>query len=135
MQFAYYENIMKKIVLGTAGFLGFVTSATTAFAEDINISPREGFIGANVSLSQIFNNALQIVFSAAALLVFIFLIIGAFQWIASGGDKEAVGKARGRITAALVGLLILALSFVIIRLVGNIVGVDLTNFKFPSLSQ
>jgi hypothetical protein len=38
------------------------------------------------------------------------LIWGAFEWITSGGDKDAVGKARNRILNALIGLAVLAIA-------------------------
>lgn len=108
------------------------TSTPTGRGVNVNITPPGGFIDAPID--KIIGNTLIIVFSAATLLVLVFLIIGAFQWITSGGDKEAVGKARSRITAALIGLLILALAFVIIRVVGQVLGIpNILEFKFPSL--
>lgn len=142
---------MKKItaILLTLSFLVVVPIAfadtptpapTVTGVVNINIEPLKipGVInpGANASnLSNIINNVLKIIFMVAALLVLVFLIIGAFQWIVSGGDKEAVGKARQRITAALIGLAILVLAFVILGVVGTIVGIDFLNFSFPKLTQ
>ena len=63
------------------------------------------------------------------------LITGAFNWITSGGDKENVGKARSRIINALIGLLVLALAFLIARVAGQIVHIDIFNLKIPSLDQ
>lgn len=60
-----------------------------------------------------------------ASLIFIFMIVwGAFQWIISGGDKEAVANARKRITHAIIGIFILALSFVIIGIIGYVTGFE-----------
>lgn len=59
------------------------------------------------------------------------LIIGAFEWITSGGDKEAVGKARNRIINALIGLAVLAVAFALARLGAHFVGVDISNIKIP----
>lgn len=109
------------------------TATPTPAGITIAITPPAGIISAPVSA--VVNNALVITFSAAALLVLVFLIIGAFQWIVSGGDKEAVGKARSRITAALIGLAILALSFIVVQVIGQILGVNLMEFKFPFLGK
>lgn len=125
---------MKKIALAGLALLGSLISGTKAFADvNINIQPPPGSIKGEIG--PIINNALIIVFAVAALLVLVYLIIGAFQWIVSGGDKEAVGKARARITHALVGFLILALAFVIINVVGNISGIDFLNLRLPKLGQ
>lgn len=87
------------------------------------------------NIENIINNVLKIIFMAAALLVLIFLIIGAFQWIMSGGDKEAVGKARNRITHALIGLAILVLAFVILAVIGTIIGINFLQFDIPKLTS
>jgi hypothetical protein len=48
--------------------------------------------------------------------IFLFmLIIGAIQWISSGGDKQALEGARTRISNALIGIVILFATFAIIR--------------------
>lgn len=135
---------MKKATALATSVLEFLTFTIPALAVSptppppvVNIVPPGGFIDPNVpgGISTIVNNALIILFSAAAVLVLVFLIIGAFQWITSGGDKEAVGKARSRITAALIGLAILVLAFVILQVIGGIIGVNFLNFEFPRLDQ
>lgn len=88
------------------------------------------------SLGNVITNALQIVFIAAALIALIYLIIGAFKWILSGGDKDAIGKARGTIIAALVGLTILALAFFATVLFGQVLNINILNLpSIPSLNQ
>lgn len=84
------------------------------------------------SLSNFIQNALVLVFTVGAFLVLIMLIIGAYEWIASGGDKEAVGKARNRIINALVGLLVLAIAFALVNLIGQFTGINIQNLIVPS---
>ncbi len=78
-----------------------------------------------------FYNMLQavitLVFTFAALAVLFFVVWGALEWIISGGDKESLAKAKKKITTALIGLLVLSLSFLLVTLVGKIVGIDFTN--------
>lgn len=63
---------------------------------------------------------LQIVFYIAAFLAFYFLIWGAFQYIMAQGNKENLAKARARITWALIGLIVVLLSFFIAQFAGQI---------------
>jgi len=84
------------------------------------------------SLSAFISSALVLVFTIGAFLVLIMLIVGAYEWITSGGDKEAVGKARGRIINALIGLLVLAVAYALVRLIGQFTGIQLENLKIPS---
>jgi hypothetical protein len=60
----------------------------------------------------------------AALLAFVFLILGGIQWITSGGDKTAMEGARNKITHAVVGLVIVGASWAIMALVQNFLGIS-----------
>lgn len=48
---------------------------------------------------------------------FFMLAIGAIQWITSGGDKQALEAARGRISNALIGIIILFSLFAVLDLI------------------
>lgn len=103
---------------------------------NIQITPPSQGVPPTTPVGTVITNALTIVFVVAALLVLFMLIIGAFQWITSGGDKENVGHARARITHALIGLAILALAFLIVKVVGQIVNINILDLKsLPSLGQ
>lgn len=118
--------------------LAFVGSAATvlltpitAFADDaikITAPARGGFN----SITDFIKNAITIALALAIVVVLAMLILGAFEWITSGGDKEAVGKARGRIINALIGLAILAVAFALARVGAQFVGFDIGNILIPS---
>jgi hypothetical protein len=57
-------------------------------------------------------------------LALIFLAIGGIQYMTSGGDKFAVEAARGRITAAVVGLLVVFGAWLVINVIGTFMGVE-----------
>jgi len=65
---------------------------------------------------------IRIAIIIAALMTFIFLVWGGIQWIASGGDKTKYEEARNRITAALIGLAIVALAWLLIKLISYFFG-------------
>lgn len=73
-------------------------------------------------ISNVLNKVIQLIFIVGTIGFVFMIVISAVQWIFSGGDKEAVGKARGRLTYAIIGLIILALAFVIIGTIGRITG-------------
>ncbi|OGE28326.1 hypothetical protein A2867_04930 [Candidatus Daviesbacteria bacterium RIFCSPHIGHO2_01_FULL_40_11] len=104
-----------------------------AFAQDaqdkIQIErPKAGF----VTLGNAISNILFLAFAIAALIVLIMLIIGAFEWITSGGDKENVAKARNRIINALIGLAVLAVAFALANVFAQFTGINLQNLTIPS---
>lgn len=118
---------MKKFVaISTA--LGYLITAGIVRAQSpspisINLPTNFGVPG-NTEPGDLIANALKIIFLVASLVVLFMLVIGAFQWITSGGDKEAVGKARGRITHALIGLAILALAVLIVTVVARLLNIN-----------
>jgi hypothetical protein len=131
--------IMKRLpLIGSLSLtsLVFLAQATSVFAAtDITIvSPRQG-IGPNANVGFVFSNIITIIFVVAVLMVLLYLILGAFGWITSGGDKEKVGKARGMILNALIGLAVLALAFVLWTIVGKIVNVNTSTLSLPGLGD
>ena len=66
-----------------------------------------------------------IIFIVAVILTLAYLIWGGIKWVVSGGDKTKVDEARKAIVAAIVGLVIVFLSYFILRFV---VGLFLPNF-------
>ncbi len=66
--------------------------------------------------------------------VFLFIIIiGAIGWILSGGDKAAVEAARGRITGALVGIVLLFVLFAILTVIENFFGINILTLDIGPL--
>lgn len=121
------KSEMKKLAAVGATIASFLMPVQ-AFAQSVQISrPAVGF----GSLSDFIQKALVLVFTVGAFIVLLMLIVGAYEWITSGGDKEAVGKARNRIINALIGLIILALAFALVRLIGAFTGLELTNLQIP----
>ena len=57
---------------------------------------------------------------------------GAFQWLASAGEKDALSKAQKRISNAIFGLFVIIFSYALIGIVGKIFG--LMFFHPPHLS-
>ncbi len=130
---------MKKAIFLSSTLVAFLGSASTVLAQSsVPIQIKTPPVGINPAtpVGTLLSNALTIVFVVAALAVLFMLIQGAFSWITSGGDKEKVASARKGIIAALVGLALLALAFVITRVVGQVVNLDILNLRsIPTLDK
>jgi len=83
------------------------------------------------SLGTFISSALTLAFIFAVLAVLLMMIWGAFEWITSGGDKEAVGKARGKIINALIGLAVMAVAFALFKVAGQFIGINIADFTIP----
>src|SRR5438552_17405424 len=73
------------------------------------------------SIIQTFISALLIV---AILLSLIYVIWGAIDYIMSEGDKQRIQQARQKFIFAIIGLIIVLLSFFIIGAVGDVFGIN-----------
>lgn len=121
---------MKKLAaLSSVGI--YLLSTVKVWAQTtITISPPpQGYR----TIGDFITNALSLVFIFSVLAVLIMLIWGAFEWITSGGDKDAVAKARNRILNALIGLAVLAVAFALFRLGAQFLGFpNTTSFTIPT---
>lgn len=62
----------------------------------------------------------------------LYFLWGGLQWIMAGGDKGKIDEARAKITQGLIGLGLLAASFVIVKFFQSAVGLDLLNIVWPT---
>lgn len=82
---------------------------------------RQGGEGAG-GISLVLSNLVSLIYIIAAV-VFVFMIIwGAFEWLTSGGDKEKVAAARNRLINAFIGIVLFAIAFAILKVVGTFTG-------------
>ncbi len=74
------------------------------------------------AISLFLSNLITLVYSIAGIILIVMLVWGAFEWITSGGDKEKLSSAQKRIMTAIIGIVIMALAFAIIAVVGTLTG-------------
>lgn len=70
--------------------------------------------------SEIINKFLPPIFSILGFITVIMIVISAIQFISSSGNPESAAAARGRLTYAIVGFVIIVLSYVILQIVNNL---------------
>jgi len=76
----------------------------------------------NLTPGEILTRLLPYIFVIAGLLLLLYLVYGGFSFLTSAGDPKAVGAAKARITTALIGFLIVFVSYWIVTILGNILG-------------
>jgi hypothetical protein len=128
-------KLAKKVAVVTAPVVALASSAVSAFAQTtINVNlDSAGF--KITDFGKLLTGLLNMVMFIAALLVFAYLIWGGIQWITSGGDKGKTEDARNKITAAIIGLAVVAASYAIFVLVTSFLGVVdpfTSDFRVPT---
>jgi len=86
-------------------------------------------------INLLINNFITTAFIVGVVVALFFLISGAIGWITSGGDKESLQKSQKKITSALIGLFVLFCLYAIIRLAGDILGINLLKLTLPIISE
>lgn len=76
---------------------------------------------------------IALAFAAGVLFFFANIIIGAIKWITSQGDKSALESARGQITSALVGIIILFGVFAVLTLIEKFFGITILTLDIAPL--
>jgi len=91
----------------------------------------------NLSGTEFFNkllpNLIGLSFIVGAIIFVAIIIVGAIQWIISGGDKAGIESAKGKITNAVIGLVILLSLFAIIYVLENFFGIKLLELRINFL--
>ncbi len=83
------------------------------------------------SLVGVIQNIIRLLVPAAAVAFLIMFIVGGFQLLTSGGDPKAAGAARNTLTFAVIGVILVVVSWLILLLIRQITGVDVTKVTIP----
>lgn len=131
-----------KLIAASLVIFSFILTSTTTLAQIGLTRPTSndrGFIIKNNSsqnLGTLIPNLINLFFTIGGLGFVIMILWGSVDWILSGGDKEKIAGARKRITTAIIGLVLLSLTFVIMLIAGQILGINSLssgNFGFKGL--
>lgn len=128
------KKILSSFYLATTGLLA---AATPVLAADIGLcppdSPEKWSLLCQISFAGIVPTFVNLILVIGAIVFFFMLVVGGIQWMISGGDKAATEAARGRITAALIGLVIVFSAWAILKIIETLFGISLTTFKIPTI--
>lgn len=83
-------------------------------------------VGFPTNINEIIASLVQLLIAASGLLFFFMLIFGGLKYLTAGGDEKAVAAARGTLTQAFIGLVIIVAAFVLTSLL-------LTLFHVPGI--
>jgi hypothetical protein len=101
-----------------------------AISKNLGGNPDESNSGA--TFSSYFVTVWRAMITIGALASLFNLVTGALEWITAGGEQTKVQHSRQRILEGIVGFAILAGSFAIIQVLGNIFGYDMLHITFPT---
>ncbi|MBI4035687.1 hypothetical protein HY383_01935 [Candidatus Daviesbacteria bacterium] len=73
-------------------------------------------------ISLFLSNLIALFFTTAMIVLVLMIIWGAFDWLISEGDKEKISGARKKIINAIIGIVLFAIAFAVIKVLGQFTG-------------
>jgi hypothetical protein len=113
------SNLLYRVA-ATDQAAGAKTNATGRYQVAVN-EPGSFF----ESFPKMIEAIMNIVLVIGIIAVLLYLIWGGLEWITSGGDKGKTESARNKITAAVVGLIILISAWAIVMFVQQLLGLSI----------
>jgi quinol-cytochrome oxidoreductase complex cytochrome b subunit len=93
--------------------------APVAFAQFQNPNCGGTNLPCDTSVSTFILKIINIALAVAGLIAVLFLIIGGFRYITSAGNEESAEQAKKIIVNAIIGVVVIILSFVIVRVISS----------------
>ncbi len=115
--------MMRKIAAIASALFAYLSFAPYAFAASISVCPPGGTSFSALCnqdsshFGTIIGSLITLAFILAIVVALAFLIYGGIKWILSEGDKTKVEESRNHVIAAVIGLIVVFLSYFILNLV------------------
>lgn len=103
--------------------------ATTAYAVS-HLGP--GAAGLT-EIETVFSNVIAVVVGLAFIATLVMLVLAGFKYLTSGGEPKAIQQAHFTVTWALLGILFLAIAWLILQLIQSFTGINVTGFDVKTL--
>lgn len=69
-----------------------------------------------------------------SVIAFFIFLLGGIQWMVAGGDKASMETARGRISAGIIGLVILFSVFALVKIIELFFNIDILTIDILNLA-
>lgn len=105
-------------------FAFFLFSAPDASANNLTVTIKidQRVLGFEIpNLAQILTFIIRAFFVIAGLIALFYLLLGALEWVTSGGEEEKVEASRKKITAAIIGVILIVVVLAVIVTLEQIV--------------
>lgn len=101
---------------------------------DTTPPPNSGPCPASLTeIEQVFTNLISVVVGLGFVALLVMLIWAGFRYLTSGGEPKIIQEAHNTVTWALLGIIFLALAWLILQLVGVITDIKVTFFDIRTL--
>jgi hypothetical protein len=110
-----------------------ITFGIAQEAQDQLLPTAENYIESDGGFGSFISATLAAILTVAALMVLLYMVWGAIEWITAGGDKGKTEKARDKMTQSMIGIIILVSVLAIYGVLLQFLGI--TSIELPSYKQ
>lgn len=86
-------------------------------------------------IEDVFRSVISAVVGLGFIAMLVMLVMAGIKYLTSGGEPKAIQSAHYTITWALLGILFLAVAWLILQLIKAFTGIDVTSFDIKALCK
>jgi hypothetical protein len=113
------KSTLKRIALASAASLALPLISLAQVTIPNPGLPGTAFGAGDATIGATITAIVGIALAIAGLIAILFLIIGGFRYVTAGGNEEAAESAKKIILNAIIGIIVIILSYVILQVVAN----------------
>ena len=80
-------------------------------------------------LQEVFEGLIGVIIGFAGIVFFLILLVGGFKYMTAGSDPKAMESAKKTLTVAIGGMVLLALSYLVLVIIEELTGAPVTEFS------
>lgn len=84
-------------------------------------------------IEQLFTNVVSVMVGLGFVALLVLLVLAGFKYLTSGGEQKALQSAHQTVTWALLGILFMAVAWLLLQLIENFTGIKVTVFDIKTL--
>jgi len=105
----------------------WVYAQANTVSNGLSVSGLQGLFGTgglngSQSLSDLIVRVVNILLTFGGVIAVVFVIIGGYQYLVSGGNEETAEKGKKTLINAIIGIVVIVLAYAIINVIVNLVG-------------
>jgi hypothetical protein len=119
------RNLVRYLPLSLFALVAVFGAVQPAFAQsvnDYNGLQLQLALGGDNAFLRVLTGIINFILLAGGIIAFLFVLYGGFTYLTAGGDAAAAGKGRTMIVNAIIGVIIIFLSYSLVRFVVSRVG-------------
>ena len=86
-------------------------------------------------IEELFTRIISIIAGLGFVALLVLLIWAGFKYLTSGGEQKAVAQAHQIVTWAFLGIVFMAVAWLVLQLIANFTGLKVTEFNIKILPQ